>query len=54
MRFMQSFVTTVREVEKTTGLDFFSALPADLQDELENSSNLSLWEKSDSMDSSSK
>ena len=42
---MQAAVTTVDNVEAITGLDFFSALPDDLEAEVESKSSFPLWEK---------
>ncbi|WP_064198272.1 MULTISPECIES: DNA/RNA non-specific endonuclease [Emticicia] len=42
---MNSFVVSVDEVEKATGLDFFSKLPADIQTKLEANSSWSEWTK---------
>jgi endonuclease G len=36
---LQVFAVSVDEVEKQTGLDFFSKLPDDLEERLENKSN---------------
>ena len=36
-------VVTVDDVEETTGLDFFSALPKDIQERLESKSNPKDW-----------
>jgi len=40
---IQSFSVTVRTVEKETGLDFFSALPKEKQNALENTISISDW-----------
>lgn len=42
---MNSYVVSVDEVEKTTGLDFFAKLPADIQTKLEANSSWSEWTK---------
>ncbi len=42
---MNSFVVSVDEVEKTTGLDFFAKLPADIQNKLEANSSWNDWTK---------
>lgn len=42
---MNSFVVSVDEVEKATGLDFFAKLPADIQTKLEANSSWSDWTK---------
>lgn len=42
---MNSYVVSVDEVEKTTGLDFFAKLPADIQTKLEANSSWSDWTK---------
>ena len=42
---MQNYVTTVDEVEKLTGLDFFSALPDDIENEVESKSSFREWNK---------
>lgn len=42
---MQAAVTTVDNVEAITGLDFFSALPEDLEAEVESKSSFPIWEK---------
>ena len=44
---VESFVVTVDDVEEATGLDFFSALPEDVQNRLEARSNPSDWTWSD-------
>ncbi len=41
---VESFATTVREVEQLTSLDFFHLLPDDLEDKLESSYSLSDWQ----------
>ena len=40
---VESFVVTVDDVEEATGLDFFSALPEDVQNRLESKSNPKDW-----------
>ena len=40
---VESFVVTVDDVEEATGLDFFSALPEDVQRRLESRSNPKDW-----------
>ena len=40
---VESFVVTVDDVEEATGLDFFSALPEDVQRRLESKSNPKDW-----------
>lgn len=40
---MQSYSTSVDEVEKMTGLDFFSALPDDIEDDIEASVSFREW-----------
>jgi endonuclease G len=42
---MNSYVVSVDEVEKTTGLDFFAKLPNDIQTKLEANSSWSDWTK---------
>jgi endonuclease G len=42
---MNSYVVSVDEVEKATGLDFFTKLPADIQTKLEANSSWSDWTK---------
>lgn len=42
---MQNYVMTVREVEKLTGLDFFSSLPDDVEEQLETTSSFRDWNK---------
>lgn len=41
----QKAVVTVDEVEKVTGFDFFSALPDDIENEVESYSNYAQWQK---------
>ena len=41
---VESFATTVREVEQLTNLDFFHLLPDELEEELETSYSLSDWQ----------
>ena len=45
---LADYVTTVDEVEEATGLDFFTNLSKSEQNELESSSDLSKWAKSQS------
>ena len=45
---LDSFVTSVDEVEEATGLDFFSELPKEVQDRLEAKSNAAEWPWRDS------
>ena len=40
---LESFVTTVDEVERITGLDFFSELPIEVQSKLESGSEVADW-----------
>ena len=40
---LDSYVTSVDEVERATGLDFFSALPSDVQERLESKSDANEW-----------
>lgn len=40
---LESFATTVDEVERVTGIDFFTALPDDQEEEIESTLNLSKW-----------
>lgn len=40
---VRDFVVSVDDVEEASGLDFFSALPQDVQRELEAKSDLSKW-----------
>jgi endonuclease G len=40
---LKSFVVSIAEVEKMTGLDFFPSLPANLKTELKNQSNPADW-----------
>ncbi|MBD5340789.1 MAG: DNA/RNA non-specific endonuclease [Bacteroides sp.] len=42
---MQNYVVTVDEVEKLTGLDFFSALPDDIENEVESKSSFREWNR---------
>lgn len=42
---LDSYVNSVDEVERVTGIDFFPALPDDVEDKVEASYNLSLWTK---------
>ena len=42
---MNSYVVSVDEVEKATGLDFFAKLPTDIQTKLEANSSWSDWTK---------
>ena len=48
---LKTFVVTVDEVEKVTGLDFFSELPDVIENKLESESNIDAW---NNMDLSSK
>lgn len=41
---MSSYVNSVDEVERITGLDFFAAMPDDMEKELEAKADLSQWE----------
>ena len=41
---MQRAVTSVDEVERITGYDFFSALPDEIENEIESQNRLSAWE----------
>ncbi len=38
-----NYVTTVDDIEKTTGLDFFTNLSKEKQNELESSSDFNKW-----------
>ena len=40
---LESFATTVDEVERITGLDFFSELPIEVQSKLESESEVADW-----------
>lgn len=40
---LQSFAVTVDQVEKKTGIDFFHALPDDIEEKLESLSDHSMW-----------
>ena len=42
---LSSYVNTVDEVERITGIDFFPALPDKLEKQVESSYNLKLWKK---------
>lgn len=42
---MQAAACTVDQVEAITGLDFFSALPDDLENQIESQASFPLWEK---------
>lgn len=42
---MESYVTTVDEVERITGIDFFTALPDEVERVVEAQSDWGLWEK---------
>lgn len=41
---LQKFVVSIDELEEKTGIDFFHALPDDLENKLETSSNYSNWD----------
>lgn len=41
---MQNYVTTIDEVEKLTGLDFFSTLPDEIENEVEQHSDFRKWQ----------
>jgi endonuclease G, mitochondrial len=43
---LESFVVSIDEIEKETGIDFFPKLPDELEKELEASNNYSKWFKS--------
>lgn len=40
---MGDYINTVRQVERITGIDFFSQLPDDIEERVENVANLSDW-----------
>ena len=40
---MQNYVMTIREVERLTGLDFFSALPDDVEEMIETKASFRDW-----------
>lgn len=40
------FLTSVREIEQETGLDFFNAMPADIQQKLESNPARGIWQPS--------
>ena len=42
---LDAYVNTVDEVERITGIDFFPALPDELENEVEATYDLSLWKK---------
>ncbi len=42
---MQQYVTTIDEVEKITGFDFFSSLPDELENSVESQSSFKEWNK---------
>ncbi len=42
---MQNYSMTVREVEQITGLDFFSALPDDIENTIESTTSFKEWNK---------
>lgn len=42
---LDSYVNSVDEVERITGIDFFPALPDELEKQVESSYNLKLWKK---------
>ena len=42
---LDSYVNSVDEVERITGIDFFPALPDDIEKKVESKYNLQLWEK---------
>ena len=42
---LDSYVNSVDEVERITGIDFFPALPDEVEDKVEATYNLSLWTK---------
>jgi endonuclease G len=44
---LKTFVVTVDDVEKITGLDFFSELPDIIENKLESQSNIDQWNKKD-------
>ena len=44
---MQNYVTTIDEVEKITGFDFFHTLPDDLENEIESVSSYREWNSRD-------
>ncbi len=49
---LKTFVVTVDDVEKVTGLDFFSELPDVIEDKLESKSDINQWDKETSINSS--
>ena len=40
---LTQFLTSVREIEQQTGLDFFAELPKDVQDRMETAKAERLW-----------
>jgi endonuclease G len=42
---MQQAAMSVDEVERITGFDFFSALPDDIENEVESQCNFALWSR---------
>ena len=42
---MQDYATTIDEVEKITGFDFFSALPDDIEKKVESTFSFTDWNK---------
>jgi len=42
---MNSYIVTINELEKTTGIDFFSKLPDDIENQLESTSDWEAWTK---------
>ncbi|MCP4647278.1 MAG: DNA/RNA non-specific endonuclease [bacterium] len=40
---LQAYAVTINELEETTGIDFFPALPDDIEEKLESSIDLSAW-----------
>lgn len=42
---MENYVMTIREVEKLTGLDFFSTLPDELEEQVETRSSFQDWNR---------
>jgi len=51
---LKTFVVTVDDVEKLTGLDFFSEFPDIIEDKLESQSDINQWDEETSINSSQK
>ena len=42
-RSILTYVTTIDEVEKLSGIDFFHSLPDEVEEEIESQDNISQW-----------